>query len=297
MKRFLHLLFAAFLFLGFPLESYGQTWNQLVETREIVHIIRSFESDIAVLTDTTEYMAVVPKLSPAEQFPKGSAKVPEEMEGVFSENSEALIQLAKKADEIVIFGLQDETGSYIDGLGEQRARAVARQLNELLWHSQAPSLKVTTQEYSLGNAAKEGILREHQQYLNQRGIAIVAYFDKDTHTDISWFNWVLLLLIIGAIALAALILSALAWSQRNNSTNDNHRQTNGSSAEQPDPEEDEIQGNEPTEDNAEPDANSIASPDRHGGNINIFLYQEIQNEGDGNISVDPPDVFLADHGQ
>jgi len=304
MKRFLHLLFAAFLFLGFPLESYGQTWNQLMEAREIVHIIRSFESDIAVLTDTTEYMAVIPKLSTAEQFPKGSVKAPEEMERVFSKNSEALIRLARKADGIVVFGLQDETGSYIDGLGERRARAIAKQLNKLLWHDQAPALKVTTQEYSLGNAPKEGILREHQQYLNQRGVAIVAYFDKDTHTNISWFNWLSLLLVIGAIALAALILSALTWSRRNDSLDDNQSQINGGSAEQkendevePDPEGDETRDDEPAEDNAEPDANRTETPDRQGGKINIFLYQEIRNEGDGDISVDPPNVFLADHGQ
>jgi hypothetical protein len=133
-------------------------------------------------------MAIIPKMSKEQQFSVGSDEITQGMEGILSNNSDALIHLAKKSDRLVVYGLQDETGNYIDGLGERRARNVAKELNKLMWNEEI-SLKITTQEYPLKNFVKSGILREHQQLLNQRGVAIVAHFDQNTQTDTSgiWF--------------------------------------------------------------------------------------------------------------
>jgi len=279
MKRFSLLLALPFLIVILTKPAFGQDYD--------------FGPRMKVFSDSS-YTAVFPNVSESEQFPKESDDLTEGLRDILENNSQALKQLVSEADDIIIFGLQDESGEYINGLGERRARAVAKVINEMSWHKQANSWKVTTQEFALANDPKTRILKRHQEFINMRSVAIVAHYDNTVaNSDTWWPAWLMWLL--GGLSLLALVVALLSWLGNNNESNQqrdngsqrgNQRNTDESNTTEPN-------GDAATGHEADTDtdcANNCGTEDA----INVFLYQEI-NGGEGDIDVDPPQVFLADN--
>jgi hypothetical protein len=267
----LNLLVAAF---GLPV-SYGQTFSEA----------GVFENEHAT--------AVIPNLSENDQFAVGECSITEGLSEWLGDNQESLSRLISEADQVVVYGLQDEIDNFRRGLGKCRADKVTRLINEWAWNDLFEAAKITSHELQLGNDEKTEVLKEHQKYLNQRGVAIIALYD--TNSDFWWPPW--LFWLIGGLALLALLFSFLNWlssDEDNRDMNDRgsdglsdqasneERQQSGSpesknGADEPDDGDEDVDN----EGGRDEDDNGVPAAFQPRGHVSVHIHGD--NYGEWNI--------------
>jgi hypothetical protein len=268
MKRLLFPFFVVFAIFTFEVQ---------------VSHAQEFGPQFEVFEDSAKVVAIA-NLSEDDQFPVGGDSITTGMQAVLDANQEALTKLAKASEHMTIYGLQDQSGNMISGLGEDRAEKIAGFINgKLFLHNSLPL--VEAEGLVLENDTKTRVLDFQQELLTQRSFAIVAHskpelgYLQQKITELRNGMWDNFWLILGLAGILGLMLLWLLFGSRNRrqpAADDDDSQTVGSidNSRSADDSEGDDQPHG-TDDNAE--AEMPGSVDR------FFL---IENSGDGDVYVD-----------